>query len=205
MQVSRRSSKDGIGAAAHLQRLRTPAPYARIPGPPNSSHLHYAWPDTMREESERSRTARELHDETGSALTAVLLGLAAIDGAATLSEARQAAVTLRHYASSALENVGRLAFRLRPPALDEFALAATQKDLSSGLEDRGGPKVNLEIDLPAGTRLPSKLEDGDLPDHAGGVGERRQARRRENRAHSLHLARAVRHALRRGRRTRLLQ
>jgi signal transduction histidine kinase len=26
------------------------------------------------------------------------------------------------------------------------------------LEERGGPKVDLEIDLPAGTRLPAKLE-----------------------------------------------
>ena len=110
------------------------------------------------QEAERSRIARELHDETGSALTAVLLGLAAIDGAATLSEARQASAALRKDASSALENVGRLAFPLRPPALDEFGLAPALKDLSSGLEERGGPKVELEIDLPAGTRLPSKLE-----------------------------------------------
>jgi signal transduction histidine kinase len=110
------------------------------------------------QEAERSRIARELHDETGSALTAMLLGLAAIDGAATLSDARDAAATLRQDASSALENVGRLAFALRPPALDEFGLAAALKDLSSGLEDRGGPKVDLEIDLPAGARLPAKLE-----------------------------------------------
>jgi len=110
------------------------------------------------QEAERSRIARELHDETGSALTAVLLGLAAIDGAPTLPEARQASAALRKNASSALENVGRLAFALRPPALDEFGLAPALKDLSSALEDRGGPKVDLEIDLPAGTRLPAKLE-----------------------------------------------
>ena len=42
------------------------------------------------QEVERSRIARELHDETGSALSAVLLGLTAIDRAATLPEARQA-------------------------------------------------------------------------------------------------------------------
>src|SRR5207247_4602854 len=74
------------------------------------------------QEAERSRIARELHDETGSALTAFLLGLAAIDGAATLPEARHASEALRKNASSALENVGRLAFALRPPALDEFGL-----------------------------------------------------------------------------------
>jgi signal transduction histidine kinase len=110
------------------------------------------------QEAERTRIARELHDETGSALTSVLLGLAAIDGAPTLTEARQASADLRKSASSALENVGRLAFALRPPALDEFGLASALKDLSRSLEERGGPKVELEIDLPVGTRLPAKLE-----------------------------------------------
>jgi two-component system, NarL family, sensor histidine kinase UhpB len=116
--------------------------------------------DTILEaqEAERSRIARELHDETGSALTAILLGLAAIDEAVTLTGARQASAALRRNASSALENVGRLAFALRPPALDAFGLAPALKDLCSVLEERGGPKVELQIDLPTGTRLPAKLE-----------------------------------------------
>jgi signal transduction histidine kinase len=63
-----------------------------------------------------------------------------------------------HNARSALENVGRLAFSLRPAALDEFGLSPALKDLSNRLEARGGPKVQLDIDLPAGTRLPGKLE-----------------------------------------------
>lgn len=110
------------------------------------------------EEVERSRIARELHDETGSALTAFLLGLTAIDEAATLSEARHAAAALRENASSALEDVGRLAFALRPPALDEFGLVPALRDLSRSLEGRGGPKVDLEMALPAAARLPPKLE-----------------------------------------------
>jgi signal transduction histidine kinase len=116
--------------------------------------------DTILEaqESERSRIARELHDETGSALTAILLGLAAIDEAATLTEARQASAALRKNASSALENVGRQAFALRPPALDVLGLAPALGELSSVLEERGGPKVELQINLPPDTRLPAKLE-----------------------------------------------
>jgi signal transduction histidine kinase len=116
--------------------------------------------DAMLEaqEAERGRIARELHDETGAALTAVLLGLAVIDKAATLSEARQASTALRETARSTLEKVGRLAFALRPSALDEFGLVSALKDLSGALEEQGGPKVALEVDLPAGTRLPTKLE-----------------------------------------------
>jgi signal transduction histidine kinase len=110
------------------------------------------------QEAERSRIARELHDETGSALTAVLLGLAAIDAAATLPEAHQASTALRETARRTLENVGRLAFALRPSALDEFGLIPALKDLSASLEEHGGPKIELELDLPAGARLPAKLE-----------------------------------------------
>jgi signal transduction histidine kinase len=110
------------------------------------------------QEAERSRLARELHDETGSALTAILLGLAAIDTAATLPEAHHASTALREKARSALENVGRMAFELRPPALDQFGLVTALKDLLGALEEQGGPKVELEFDPPGGARLPTKVE-----------------------------------------------
>ena len=110
------------------------------------------------QEAERSRLARELHDETGSALTAILLGLAAIDAAATLPEAHQASTALRETARSTLEKVGRMAFALRPSALDEFGLVAALYDLIAGLEEQGGPKIELELDPPAGARLPPTVE-----------------------------------------------
>jgi signal transduction histidine kinase len=110
------------------------------------------------QETERSRIARELHDETGAALTAILLDVAAIDEAETLPDARHASAALRQNARSALEDVGRLAFSLRPPALDAFGLAPALRDLSHRLEERGGPKVELAIELPAGMRLSAKLE-----------------------------------------------
>ena len=109
------------------------------------------------QEAERSRIARELHDETGSALSAVLLGLTAIDRAATLPEARQASAALRETARTTLENVARMAFELRPSTLDEFGLGAALKDLSGGLQERGGPKIELKVDL-AEQRLPAKVE-----------------------------------------------
>jgi signal transduction histidine kinase len=110
------------------------------------------------QEAERGRIARELHDETGSALTAVLLGLAAIDAADTLPEAHEASKALQETARGTLENVGRLAFALRPAALDEFGLVPALRDLSTGLEQHGGPRIELDVDLPANKRLPAKLE-----------------------------------------------
>ena len=110
------------------------------------------------QEAERSRIARELHDETGSALTAVLLGLAAIDEAATLPEAHQASTALRKNARSTLENVGRLAFALRPSVLDEFGLAPALKDLGSRLEEQRWTEGRARDRPSGGMRLPSKLE-----------------------------------------------
>jgi signal transduction histidine kinase len=110
------------------------------------------------QESERSRIARELHDETGSALTAILLGLTGIDEAGTLPEARQASAALRQTARKTLEMVGRLAFGLRPPALDEFGLGPALRDLAGSLEEQSGPKVKLIVDLPPGERLPARVE-----------------------------------------------
>jgi signal transduction histidine kinase len=110
------------------------------------------------QEAERSRVARELHDETGSALSAVLLGLTAIDRAATLPEARQASAALRETASTTLENVARLAFDLRPSTLDDFGLGPALKDLGCALEERGGPKVEFKLVGAIAERLPAKVE-----------------------------------------------
>jgi signal transduction histidine kinase len=110
------------------------------------------------QEAERSRIARELHDETGSALSAVLLGLTAIDQAPTRLEARQASAALRETARTTLENVARMAFELRPPALDQLGLVPALKDLIRGLAERGGPAVELNVDLTTAERLPPKVE-----------------------------------------------
>jgi signal transduction histidine kinase len=94
----------------------------------------------------------------GSALTAVLLGLTAIEGAATLGKAREASEQLRNTARSTLENVARMSFDLRPSGFDEFGLVSALRGLSGGLEERGGPKVELTLDFPAGERLPARVE-----------------------------------------------
>jgi signal transduction histidine kinase len=88
----------------------------------------------------------------------VLLGLTAIDGTATLGEARRASAELRETARSTLENVARMAFDLRPSVLDEFGLVSALSRLGGDLEERGGPKVELTLDFPAGERLPARVE-----------------------------------------------
>lgn len=75
------------------------------------------------QDQERGRIARELHDETGQSLTAVLVGLRAIEGSRTVAEAVELARNLREMAARTLIDVGRLARGLHPSVLDDLGLA----------------------------------------------------------------------------------
>lgn len=108
------------------------------------------------QELERARFARELHDETGQALTAILLGLRSI-AAATTTEERDAAIeSLRELATAALADVRQLALELRPKALDDFGLAAALEHLTARVATQSGLVVDLE-GVPEG-RLDREVE-----------------------------------------------
>jgi len=108
------------------------------------------------QELERRRLARELHDETGQALTSILLGLRALEE--SKSEDVEAAVSnLRELVVQTLQDVRRLAVELRPTALDDFGLAAALERLASTFSEQTGTKVELESGL-GDDRLPSDVE-----------------------------------------------
>jgi signal transduction histidine kinase len=118
--------------------------------------------DTVRrvieaQELERRRLARELHDETGQALTSILLGLKAIRAAPDDAAAARAESELRELVVRALQDVRSLAVELRPSALDDFGLVPALERLVATLEERTGIAVALEAALP-GERLPPELE-----------------------------------------------
>lgn len=96
------------------------------------------------QELERGRFARELHDETGQAFTAILLGLRSVETATTPEELGAAVESLRALTVSALDDVRRLAFELRPKALDDFGLPAALEHLVHNVADRSGIVVDLE-------------------------------------------------------------
>lgn len=75
------------------------------------------------QDDERGRIARELHDETGQALAALLMGLRTIEEARTMAEAVKLAQQMREVAARTLHDVGRLARGLHPAVLDELGLA----------------------------------------------------------------------------------
>jgi two-component system, NarL family, sensor histidine kinase DevS len=109
------------------------------------------------QELERARLARELHDETGQALTSILLGLKPLEETAATDEAHSAIASLRELVVSTLQDVRRLAVELRPSALDDFGLVTAVERLVDGFREHSSLKVDLEAQL-GEERLPSEVE-----------------------------------------------
>jgi signal transduction histidine kinase len=109
------------------------------------------------QEVERRRLARELHDETGQALTSILLGLKSVEDASDSGSMRAAAADLRELVVATLQDVRRLAVELRPKVLDDFGLVAAVGRLAETVSERSGVEVQLEARL--GTdRLSEQVE-----------------------------------------------
>ncbi len=109
------------------------------------------------QELERGRLARELHDETGQALTSILLGLKSIRAAASEIDADRAEADLRELIVQALQDVRRLAVELRPSALDDYGVVSAVERLAETFEERTGIRTVLQANLPEG-RLPPEIE-----------------------------------------------
>src|SRR5262249_28166951 len=100
------------------------------------------------------RLARELHDETGQALTSILLGLKALDE--TLDP--DAVAELRALVVATLQDVRRLAVELRPKVLDDFGLVPALERLTQSLAEQTGMAVGFESSLAPTERLPPEVE-----------------------------------------------
>jgi signal transduction histidine kinase len=109
------------------------------------------------QELERRRLARELHDETGQALTSILLGLKQVEEAKTPEEGLQAGATLRELIVHTLQSVRRLAVELRPKALDDFGLVPALERLGEAFGEQTGIAVDVQANLDS-TRLPAEIE-----------------------------------------------
>jgi two-component system, NarL family, sensor histidine kinase DevS len=109
------------------------------------------------QELERRRLARELHDETGQALTSILLGLKALEERSKDPASRAATEELRELVVSTLQDVRRLAVELRPSALDDFGLVAALERLAESFAEQTGISVDFQTAL-ADERLPEEVE-----------------------------------------------
>jgi signal transduction histidine kinase len=109
------------------------------------------------QELERRRLAHELHDETGQALTSILLGLKPLEEALADHPARAALGELREQVVSALQDVRRLAVELRPAVLDDFGLVPALERLIDAFAEQSDIRVDFHSAL-GERRLPSDVE-----------------------------------------------
>ncbi|HEY2309756.1 MAG TPA: sensor histidine kinase, partial [Gaiellaceae bacterium] len=109
------------------------------------------------QEVERRRLARELHDETGQALTSILLGLKPLEEALAGQSGARALAELRQLVVDALQDVRRLAVELRPAVLDDFGLVPALERLTESVAEQSSIRVDFHSSL-GETRLPSDVE-----------------------------------------------
>ncbi len=109
------------------------------------------------QETERQRLARELHDETGQALTSILLGLKPLEEALADHPARADLAELRKHVVNALQDVRRLAVELRPAVLDDFGLVPALERLIDSFAEQSEIRVDFHSAL-GELRLPSEVE-----------------------------------------------
>ena len=100
--------------------------------------------DTMRrvvtaQEIERARLARELRDETGQALTSILLGLKGVEQEIGTDEARDALASVRDTMATTLQRVRRLALGIRERA------ALVGGRVRVGWSADGGTTIAVEV------------------------------------------------------------
>jgi signal transduction histidine kinase len=110
------------------------------------------------QESERQRIARELHDHLGQYFAAMLLGLNAAEKASSrYNDGSHRIADLKSMTSAMGREVHRLAWELRPTALDDLGLEAA---IANYLEKWSG-RFNLNVDFVGnlrGRRLPAPVE-----------------------------------------------
>jgi len=110
------------------------------------------------QEDERRRVARELHDAVGQSLTALTVGLGALEQSAVGEEVRRSIERLRGLAASTVREAQRLARGLRPSALDDLGLDAALSHHASDYADTHGIAVDYRAEGLNGGRLPHGAE-----------------------------------------------
>jgi two-component system sensor histidine kinase UhpB len=108
------------------------------------------------QEGERKRVAQELHDEIGQTLTAVLLELKRVADQAP-PPVREQLYQVQETTRNSLDEIRRIARRLRPGVLEELGLPSALKALASEFTT-GGLTVHRSLD----TNLPDLGADVEL-------------------------------------------
>ncbi len=99
-------------------------------------------------EAERTRIARELHDELGQVLTALKMDVEMLSAKIPHDRADLAehAVAMNRLLDSTVATTRRISSDLRPLVLDDLGLGAAAEWLLEGLAQRAGISFELQMD-----------------------------------------------------------
>ncbi|HVH65272.1 MAG TPA: HAMP domain-containing sensor histidine kinase [Candidatus Acidoferrum sp.] len=106
------------------------------------------------QERERQRVARELHDQTGQALTHEIISLDLLLERTSDVEARKQLEAVKRTLEETLEEVHRMSQDLRPSVLDDLGLVPALRTLA---KQPSGPEVALRVEG-LRDRLPAPIE-----------------------------------------------
>lgn len=111
------------------------------------------------QEEERRRVARELHDQMGQELTALMLGLQSLkDAGPSPSPAHARVGALQELTHRLMQDVHRLARKLRPAALDDLGLHQALRHFVKEWSQYSGVSVDFHSHDFAAPRLPPHIE-----------------------------------------------
>ncbi|WP_405624237.1 sensor histidine kinase [Streptomyces sp. NBC_00076] len=161
-----------LGRAMAAADLRRPGARAPVAGPAEAAALITTY-NTMldrleaeraagaaralsAQERERRRIARELHDEVGQTLTAVLLQLKRVADR-TPEQLRDEVGQAQEATRAGLDEIRRIARRLRPGVLEELGLTSALRSLAAEFTTRG---LTVRHHIPGD--LPQLTEESEL-------------------------------------------
>jgi signal transduction histidine kinase len=125
-----------------------------------TSRLHLLRRLVTAQEEERRRISRELHDQTGQQLAALLLGLKTLNNSATgngSASLHQRVLQLQKLAEQLVDDTHHLAWELRPVALDDLGLEMAISNSVEKWSERHSIAVDFHSSLEK-RRLPSAVE-----------------------------------------------
>ncbi|HEY6203740.1 MAG TPA: sensor histidine kinase [Candidatus Limnocylindria bacterium] len=106
------------------------------------------------QEAERLRVSRELHDDTGQALTLLLVRLQLVENMSSETEIRRELAELRELVGETLDGVRRLAVQLGPSVLDDLGLCSALEWLTDRVRAETGLAVDVRLDCESGHASP---------------------------------------------------
>ena len=130
-------------------------------------------------EEERRRLRRDLHDGLGPALAGLALSASTISALipGDPDEAARTADRLYRDIRSAIADIRRLVYGLRPPSLDELGLVGAIREAASRQDPHGSVQLTVDAADPLGP-LPAAVEVAAYPDRRRSPDQRAPACRR---------------------------